>query len=34
MTDPGLVSITAWRAEPGNPAARTFFYGGTARKTT
>jgi hypothetical protein len=34
MTSPGLVSITAWRAEPGDPAARTLFYGGTARKTT
>jgi hypothetical protein len=36
MTDPGLVSITAWRPEqgdaPGAPPPRTLFYGGLARK--
>jgi S-adenosyl methyltransferase len=32
MTDPGVVSISAWRPAPGDPATRTLFYGGVARK--
>jgi hypothetical protein len=33
MTAPGVVNISAWRPAPGNePAPRTLFYGGAARK--
>ena len=32
ITDPGIVNITAWRPAPEDPATRTLFYGGVARK--
>jgi trans-aconitate methyltransferase len=32
ITEPGVVSISAWRPAPGTPRTRTLFYGGTARK--
>lgn len=32
MTAPGLVSISAWRPQPGEPVTRTLFYGGVGRK--
>jgi hypothetical protein len=31
-TGPGVVNISTWRPEPGDPATRTLFYGGVARK--
>jgi hypothetical protein len=32
MAAPGLVNISAWRPQPGEPATRTLFYGGVGRK--
>ena len=32
MTEPGVVNITAWRPEPGDPETRTLLYSGVARK--